>query len=163
MFIINLIPLHVFVLLLMQRYSRRVYIGKKKKRAHRNKQGWTGSFQCDAVDVDCVGPTMFPCVYCSVDASKVFNSETAAIHSHKTPTHQLTSKAAGVTRSYLFPHYRCGVLSRVLGKETTFVIACFIPVCHHIVQTIQAWTTGPLPCSDLLRHQTVSSPTLNLG
>lgn len=28
MFIINLIPLHVFVLLLMQRYSRRVYIGK---------------------------------------------------------------------------------------------------------------------------------------
>lgn len=27
-FIINLIPLHVFVLLLMQRYSRRVYIGK---------------------------------------------------------------------------------------------------------------------------------------
>lgn len=28
MFIINLIPLHVFALLLMQRYSRRVYIGK---------------------------------------------------------------------------------------------------------------------------------------
>lgn len=28
MFIINLIPLHVFVLMLMQRYSRRVYIGK---------------------------------------------------------------------------------------------------------------------------------------
>lgn len=27
-FIINLIPLHVFALLLMQRYSRRVYIGK---------------------------------------------------------------------------------------------------------------------------------------
>lgn len=27
-FIINLIPLHVFVLLLMQRYSRRVYIGE---------------------------------------------------------------------------------------------------------------------------------------
>lgn len=27
-FIINLIPLHVFVLLLMQRYSKRVYIGK---------------------------------------------------------------------------------------------------------------------------------------
>lgn len=28
MFIINLIPLHVFVLLLMQRFSRRVYIGE---------------------------------------------------------------------------------------------------------------------------------------
>lgn len=27
-FIINLIPLHVFVLLLMQRYSRRLYIGE---------------------------------------------------------------------------------------------------------------------------------------
>lgn len=27
-FIINLIPLHVFVLLLMQRYSKRVYIGE---------------------------------------------------------------------------------------------------------------------------------------
>lgn len=27
-FIINLIPLHVFVLLLMQRYSSRVYIGE---------------------------------------------------------------------------------------------------------------------------------------
>lgn len=27
-FIINLIPLHVFVLLLMQRFSKRVYIGK---------------------------------------------------------------------------------------------------------------------------------------
>lgn len=27
-FIINLIPLHVFVLLLMGRYSRRVYIGE---------------------------------------------------------------------------------------------------------------------------------------
>ncbi|KAG9345123.1 hypothetical protein JZ751_009666 [Albula glossodonta] len=27
-FIINLIPLHVFVLLLMQRYSRRVYIAR---------------------------------------------------------------------------------------------------------------------------------------
>ena len=27
-FIINLIPLHVFVLLLMQRFSRRVYVGK---------------------------------------------------------------------------------------------------------------------------------------
>ena len=27
-FIINLIPLHVFVLLLMQRFSRRVYIGE---------------------------------------------------------------------------------------------------------------------------------------
>lgn len=31
-FIINLIPLHVFVLLLMQRYSRRVYIGKTDQR-----------------------------------------------------------------------------------------------------------------------------------
>ncbi|CAD7673357.1 unnamed protein product [Nyctereutes procyonoides] len=30
-FIINLIPLHVFVLLLMQRYSKRVYIGKYAK------------------------------------------------------------------------------------------------------------------------------------
>lgn len=28
-FIINLIPLHVFVLLLMQRFSRRVYIGEQ--------------------------------------------------------------------------------------------------------------------------------------
>lgn len=28
-FIINLIPLHVFVLLLMQRYSSRVYIGER--------------------------------------------------------------------------------------------------------------------------------------
>ena len=28
MFIINLIPLHVFVLLLMQRFSTRVYVGK---------------------------------------------------------------------------------------------------------------------------------------
>lgn len=27
-FIINLIPLHVFVLLLMQRFSRRLYIGE---------------------------------------------------------------------------------------------------------------------------------------
>ena len=27
-FIINLIPLHVFVLMLMQRYSKRVYIGE---------------------------------------------------------------------------------------------------------------------------------------
>lgn len=34
MFIINLIPLHVFVLLLMQRYSRRVYIGKTHTHAH---------------------------------------------------------------------------------------------------------------------------------
>lgn len=33
-FIINLIPLHVFVLLLMQRYSRRVYIGKTGKHMH---------------------------------------------------------------------------------------------------------------------------------
>lgn len=33
-FIINLIPLHVFVLLLMQRYSRRVYIGKLHKHRH---------------------------------------------------------------------------------------------------------------------------------
>lgn len=34
MFIINLIPLHVFVLLLMQRYSRRVYIGKTRTHSH---------------------------------------------------------------------------------------------------------------------------------
>lgn len=27
-FIINLIPLHVFILLLMQRYSTRVYVGE---------------------------------------------------------------------------------------------------------------------------------------
>lgn len=32
-FIINLIPLHVFVLLLMQRYSRRVYIGETHTQA----------------------------------------------------------------------------------------------------------------------------------
>uniref|UniRef100_A0A3Q2QEZ7 dolichyl-diphosphooligosaccharide--protein glycotransferase n=1 Tax=Fundulus heteroclitus TaxID=8078 RepID=A0A3Q2QEZ7_FUNHE len=33
-FIINLIPLHVFVLLLMQRFSKRVYIGKLQTQAH---------------------------------------------------------------------------------------------------------------------------------
>ena len=31
MFIINLIPLHVFVLLAMGRYSRRIYIGNTNK------------------------------------------------------------------------------------------------------------------------------------
>lgn len=38
MFIINLIPLHVFVLLLMQRYSRRVYIGKLHTHKQKHKQ-----------------------------------------------------------------------------------------------------------------------------
>lgn len=33
-FIINLIPLHVFVLLLMQRYSKRVYIGEPPLRSN---------------------------------------------------------------------------------------------------------------------------------
>ena len=40
-FIINLIPLHVFVLLLMQRYSRRVYIGEPSTRTHTHTRTYT--------------------------------------------------------------------------------------------------------------------------
>ena len=48
-FIINLVPLHVFVLLLMGRYSSRVYVGK--------------SFSCSKIFTSNVQYTVYVCIH----------------------------------------------------------------------------------------------------
>lgn len=119
-FIINLIPLHVFVLLLMQRYSRRVYIGKS--RARRHKQGRTGRFRCDAVlSRASKWTTMFSCVYCNVDAQG-FKSQTADNRSHKTPTHPLALKRS-LKRKMSLNRHRFPCKSERLSSFMHFFLA----------------------------------------
>lgn len=84
---------------------------------------------------------MLSCVYCNVDA-QVFNSQTAAIHSQKTPTHQLTLKAAGVTRSYLFSTSAMWCSFQSTGKRNYICYSMLHPSLS-VYCAIQAWTTSP--------------------
>lgn len=133
----------------MQRYSRRVYIGKTCTQ-NQARLDWKLPIWC-CRSRTCRCPQCFLQVkYLTVRLQLI----AALRHLHN----QLILKAAGIKRSYLFSTSPMWCTFQSAGKRNY--------ICYSmLLSSLSAYCADhqPLHYSDLLHHWTVSSPVLNLG